>query len=492
VIVALFAVYGVLMLFIFFYSLSQLSILLHFSRRPARDATQDTTIQAFPFVTIQLPLYNEYFVAERLLDNIAGMEYPAALLEIQVLDDSTDETQPLVEEKVRYWKERGVNMVLIHRENRQGYKAGALAEGLRIAKGEFIAIFDADFMPGPLFLMEVMPYFRNGHVGMVQTRWGHLNRDYSLLTRLQSFGLDAHFAIEQPGRNAAAHFINFNGTGGVWRKSCIIDAGGWSADTLTEDLDLSYRAQLRGWDFIYLPHVVCPAELPLNIFPLKSQQFRWSKGAAECFRKNMRPLFRSELPFFTKLQGFFHLGNSFIFIAVLLTAVLSVPLLYIKSHLPRYAPFFSIGGLLFVSFVILVVFYFSAYRRSRPQGEPLVSFVWQFPAFLAVTMGLSLHNALAVAEGYLNIRTPFVRTPKFNSVGKQHNLKSMAMYLRSGLNAVVVLEFLLALYFLAAIVLAFRWREFGVLPFHVLLCFGFSFVSLSEMLYSLKNTVFKR
>lgn len=233
----------------------------------------------FPLVTVQLPIYNELYVVERLIDAVCLFEYPKNRLEIQVLDDSTDETVSIIAQKVRLYKAQGFDIQHIRRSSRDGFKAGALAYGLTAAKGEFIAIFDADFIPHPDFLTTTIPHFENATVGVVQTRWVHLNESYSLITQLQAFGLDGHFIVEQGGRNAAGHFINFNGTAGVWRKSCILDAGGWSAQTLTEDLDLSYRAQLRGWQFVYLENVETPAELPATMPALKSQQYRWMKGA---------------------------------------------------------------------------------------------------------------------------------------------------------------------------------------------------------------------
>jgi cellulose synthase/poly-beta-1,6-N-acetylglucosamine synthase-like glycosyltransferase len=249
----------------------------------------------FPTVTIQLPIYNEKYVVERLLDAVSLFDYPKEKLEIQVLDDSTDETTEIILKKIESMRPLGLNFKLIHREQRVGYKAGALDHGFHIASGEFIAIFDADFIPPPDFLNKTLPYFINEKVGVVQTRWGHINKDYSILTQLQAFGLDAHFSIEQTARSAAGSFINFNGTCGVWRKTCITDAGGWSNDTLTEDLDLSYRAQLRGWKFEYLEDVETKGELPVIMPAIKSQQYRWNKGAAETAKKNFGNVLRSSL-----------------------------------------------------------------------------------------------------------------------------------------------------------------------------------------------------
>ncbi|MBI3194132.1 MAG: glycosyltransferase, partial [Ignavibacteriae bacterium] len=304
----------------------------------------------FPLVTIQLPMYNEKYVVHRLIDAVVQMKYPKDRLEFQVLDDSTDETTKVVAVEVERYRQQGIDIVLLHRENRSGYKAGALKEGLKTAKGEFVAVFDADFVPNPDFLMKTLPYFfLDEKIGMVQTRWEHLNSDYSLLTRAQAMALDAHFVIEQNVRNKAGFFLNFNGTGGIWRKSCIEDAGNWHADTLTEDLDLSYRAQLRGWKFRYLNDVTSPAELPSEINALKTQQFRWTKGAVETARKILPMVWKSNLPFNKKMASTLHLTNNIVFPFILLTGILNVPLIYIK-HQGGYEMYFGIMAVFVLAF----------------------------------------------------------------------------------------------------------------------------------------------
>ncbi|MEE3148243.1 MAG: cellulose synthase family protein, partial [Bacteroidota bacterium] len=286
---AIVIIYTLALTVIFLYSLAQLNLLFNYLK--AKKKKDDAPVFNFsnaeeiPFVTIQLPLYNELYVVERLLDNIAQIDYPLDKLEIQVLDDSTDESLQTTQRKIEALQAAGIPIKHITRTNRQGFKAGALKEGLAIAKGEFIAIFDSDFVPNPDWLQKTVPYFKDEKIGVVQTRWAHLNRDYSLLTKIQAFALDFHFVLEQVGRNFGHHFINFNGTAGIWRKTCILDAGNWQGDTLTEDLDLSYRAQLKKWDFKYLEDVETPAELPVAISAARSQQFRWNKGAAENFQK---------------------------------------------------------------------------------------------------------------------------------------------------------------------------------------------------------------
>lgn len=336
--------YTISLVLILLYAIAQLNLLINYLKAQKKKENIPTLdisdINEVPYVTIQLPVYNELYVMERLLNNIAKLDYPHERLEIQVLDDSTDESVDSTAAQIKELQKTGLDIQHIRRENRQGFKAGALKEGLKTAKGEFIAIFDADFLPKENWLLETVPYFKDPEIGVVQTRWGHINRNYSTLTKIQAFALDAHFTLEQVGRNSQGHFINFNGTAGIWRKECIYDAGNWEGDTLTEDLDLSYRAQLKNWKFKYLENVVTPAELPVVISAARSQQFRWNKGGAENFQKMLRRIITSSnIPFKTKLHGTLHLLNSSMFTCIFLVAVLSIPMLYIKNeyaHLKIY------------------------------------------------------------------------------------------------------------------------------------------------------------
>lgn len=478
--------YGICLAFIFCYSMVQLHLTIRYwlRRRSAQTPAADMPPQPqdWPRVTVQLPVYNERYVVERLITAIAAFDYPPERLQIQLLDDSTDDTTAIIAKTLEAYPHLDIQH--IRRPERTGYKAGALQYGLAQATGEFICIFDADFLPKPDFLKRTVPAFNKPRIGVVQTRWGHLNRDYSLLTRLQAFGLNAHFTVEQVGRNTGGDFINFNGTAGVWRKACIEDAGGWQADTLTEDLDLSYRAQLKGWQFVYLEEVEAPAELPADMGALKSQQFRWTKGAAETARKHLLRLLHTKLPFKTKLHAFFHLLNSAIFICVLLTAVLSVPLLYIKHTTPALSPLYKLGYLLLLSLGGLIAFYWSAqHARSTSAWRTSLRFIPEFFLFLSISMGLSLHNSIAVAEGYMGKRTPFIRTPKYNIVAARDTWRKHVYRMKS-ISAVTILEGLLALYFLAGIALAFRWQQYEQLPFHVLLTIGFSAVFIYSLLHS--------
>lgn len=484
---AVIILYGALLTFILFYSFIQLHLTIIYRRNRKKPQIAQPIAEAdLPMVTMQLPLYNEMYVVERLLDCIAQIDYPREKLEIQVLDDSTDESFEIGAVKVKELQALGLDIHHIKRPERKGYKAGALAYGMEFCKGEFIAIFDADFLPTPDFLKKTIPFFDRDEVGVVQTKWEHLNEDYSLLTRLQAFGLDAHFSIEQKGRNSAKHFINFNGTAGVWRKTCIEDAGGWQSDTITEDLDLSYRAQLKGWEFTYLENVGSPSELPAAMNALKNQQFRWTKGAAECMRKNLGKVLRSkDLPLSTKIHAIFHLMNSFLFICVFVLAILSVPMLFIKKDFPEYETIFKLASVYMTSLLILAFFYWTSFKNSKGDGAmSFFKFIRFFFLFISISMGLSLHNAIAVIEGYVGKKTPFVRTPKFNiKTADQKWQKNI--YLVSSLSWLTVVEGLLAIYFLGGLYCAYWLEDFGLFPFHFMLFTGFSYVSY----YSIKHSV---
>ncbi|MFD0977628.1 cellulose synthase family protein [Salinimicrobium gaetbulicola] len=479
---AILAIFTFLLFIIFLYSLVQLNLLLNYRKnlknKPDAEKWDFKDISRFPNVTIQLPLYNEKPVVERLLKNIARIDYPKNKLEIQVLDDSTDDSLEITRRLVREIQSTGIDMRLLHRTKRTGFKAGALKEGLKSAKGEFIAIFDSDFLPKPDWLKKTLPYFKNDKIGVVQTRWGHLNRNYSLLTKLQAFLLDFHFILEQNGRNAGHHFINFNGTAGIWRKSCIMDAGNWSGDTLTEDLDLSYRAQLKGWKFKYLEEVETPAELPITINAAKSQQFRWNKGAAENFQKNFSKMLRkSGIPLGTKIHSFFHLLNSSLFLLVFVLSLISVPLLFTTQ-----GSLDSIFGGILTFFSISTLIFFLSYwvSFSKTEGSGLRSFFkycWMFFTFFSIAMGFSLHNSRAVLEGHFGKKSAFIRTPKFNIAGKS-NFKEVG---RIQITGQLILEILLICLFAFAIYSAFKIENYRLILFHFMLFFGFAYVVLTSL-----------
>ncbi len=445
----------------------------------------------WPMVTIQLPVFNEMYVVERLIDSVAEFDYPAGRMEIQVLDDSTDETVDIIAKKVAEMQAKGINIAHIHRTNREGFKAGALKEGMEVAKGEFIAIFDADFLPYPDFLRNTIPHFNEPDIGVVQTRWEHINEDYSILTKLQAFALDAHFSVEQQGRNSAGYFINFNGTAGVWRTKTIVDAGGWESDTITEDLDLNYRAQLKGWRFKFMENLGSPAELPAAMGAIKSQQFRWTKGAAETARKNLVRIYKSKESVGVKIHGTFHLLNSMLFICIVLNSLISVPLLYYNSVDLRLQAILQFAPLFMLSLLSLIGFFFvSRTNRDKDMGPMrILSFLGRFPIFLAVSMGLSLHNAIATMEGYLGVKSPFVRTPKFNIKDLEDNWKGVNVYLTRKLAPVTYMEGLLLIYFIFGAGLGIYYGNYGMFPFHIMLIFGYATVfyySVRHSLYSPK------
>jgi cellulose synthase/poly-beta-1,6-N-acetylglucosamine synthase-like glycosyltransferase len=476
--------YSLSLLYIFLFSLGQLHLTrIYLKTRKQRMEPKTELLSGFPKVTIQLPIYNEKYVVERLIDSISKLNYPKDQFEIQILDDSTDETTEILLRKIESLRPLELDIKLLHRENRIGYKAGALDHGLHSATGEFIAIFDADFTPSADFLLKTIPHFATDHVGVVQTRWGHLNKDYSLLTRLQAFGLDAHFSIEQNARSAAGSFINFNGTCGVWRKKCIEDAGGWSHDTLTEDLDLSYRAQLKDWKFVYLEDVDTPGELPIIMPAIKSQQYRWNKGAAETARKNFGNVLRSDFSVKNKVHAFFHLFNSSVFVCLLIAAILSIPMLYIKHNHPEIEWLFNLGIIFLCGFLSITLFYWVATKRFYPIGAGK-TFLYLYPRFIIVSMGLSLHNGLAVMEGLLGRKTPFIRTPKFNLSGKQKSWKEN-VYVKTAISPQTILEGLLCLYFTGGIAAGIMLRDGGLLIFHAMLALGFGAV----FYYSVKPSI---
>jgi cellulose synthase/poly-beta-1,6-N-acetylglucosamine synthase-like glycosyltransferase len=482
-------VYSISLILILFYAFAQLNLLVNYIKAqklvdnaPQLDLSNPEEV---PYVTIQLPVFNEAYVMERLLDNIAFIDYPREKLEIQVLDDSTDETVETTAAHVKRLAATGLDIVHITRTDRSGYKAGALKEGLEVAKGELIAIFDADFLPDADWLYKTIPYFKDPEIGVVQTRWAHLNRDYSILTQVQAFALDAHFTLEQVGRNSKGHFINFNGTAGVWRKETIYDAGNWEGDTLTEDLDLSYRAQLKKWKFKYLEHVTTPAELPIIISAARSQQFRWNKGGAENFRKMFKRVIFSDISVRSKMHGILHLLNSTMFLNVLIVGLLSVPMLYIKNEYGHLREYFIVMSFFVISTIIFFVCYWYMYKKTYGSGfKNFVSYIGMFFTFFSIAMGFSFHNSIAVLEGHAGKRSEFVRTPKFNLKAMGGNWKTNK-YLLKKISPHVIIEGILMLYFAfgmySAFVVGDQGGDFGLFPFHLMLFIGFGFVFIRSI-----------
>jgi cellulose synthase/poly-beta-1,6-N-acetylglucosamine synthase-like glycosyltransferase len=435
-----------------------------------------------PKVTIQLPIYNEFYVAKRLINAVCSLDYPNNKLEIQVLDDSTDQTSKICKESVSYFKEQGFNIHYIHRKQRQGFKAGALKAGLDYANGDLITVFDADFIPAPDFLKRTVHFFNDEKVGMVQTRWEHLNEEYSLLTKAQAFGLAGHFIVEQNGRNNAGYFINFNGTAGVWRKRCIEDAGNWESDTLTEDLDLSYRAQLKGWRFVFLNDVVTPSELPAEINALKSQQYRWTKGAIETARKILPRLWKSKLPLEIKIHSTFHLTSNMVYPFILLLAILNLPMVLIKNFIPESRFYFFIFTFFVTSFWASFLFYAISHKSLYSDWKKRLIL---FPVFMSGSMGFSINNTKAVLSGLFNRKSAFIRTPKYQLTGKKGNFNKKTY--RTILDKSVIFEIFMAIYSWIGLIIALYYFELGIIPFMFMFFIGFGLIGFLSIKHYLSN-----
>lgn len=466
---AVVVVYGVALFGLSLYSLNHAALALVFWRRRQRPRIDLGELRD-PVVTIQLPLFNELYVAERIIRSACEVDYPRHLLEIQVLDDSTDETLELTRRLVREYQARGVPIIHLHREHRQGFKSGALAYGFQRARGEFIAVFDADFIVPRDFLRRTLPHFADPTVGILQTRWAYFNDNFSELTRATALALDGHFVVEQSARCWAGWFLNFNGTAGILRSRAIAEAGGWQDDTITEDLDLSYRAQLAGWRAKYLPDVVCLSEIPADMHSLKAQQFRWTKGAQETARKILPRLWRAEVRLGVKVQGTLHLLSSLAYPLLIVLTLLS-PLVIIAGgghHLKIAWP---------ISLYYLTAFsgtFFCYYTAVRVLGGSWRARIARFPLFLALSIGMSVHNSRAALEGLIGKRSPFERTPKYR-VTSQGTSRGSGRY-RSRASFSVVGEFILSAFSFVAFVLAIQLHQWGALPFLLLFGIGYGMV----------------
>ncbi len=437
-----------------------------------------------PVVTIQLPIYNEMYVVDRLVDAVGRLDYPRERLEIQVLDDSTDETRGIAELAVRRLAARGFDIKYLLRTDRTGYKAGALAAGLEAARGEFVAIFDADFIPTPDFLTRTIHHFTDPKVAMVQTRWGHINQDYSLLTKVQAILLDGHFVLEHGGRNRAGCFFNFNGTAGMWRRTAIADAGGWQHDTLTEDLDLSYRAQLRGWKFVFVPDLVSPAEVPVEMNSFKSQQHRWAKGSIQTCRKLLPAILQSDQPFVVKAEAFFHLTANFNYPLMVLLSVLMFPAIFV-----RYSGGWSEMLLIDVPFFVAAtasVFYFYTVSQREVYADWRARLKY-LPLLMAVGIGLSINNTRAVLEAMFNRQSEFARTPKYGV--EQTSDDWMGKKYRQLTGVQPFIELALGLYFTGTVFYALSNDIYASLPFLVLFQAGYLYMGLLSLLQQFGSDV---
>jgi cellulose synthase/poly-beta-1,6-N-acetylglucosamine synthase-like glycosyltransferase len=462
------------------YGIHRYSIIyLYFKNRHCKPAAASQFAE-LPAVTVQLPIYNEIHVVERLLKAISEIDYPRDKLEIQVLDDSTDETRLMTERTVARLQARGYDAVVLRREDRVGFKAGALDNGFQKAKGEFFFILDADFVPPPNILRESIQHFADPRVGMIQTRWGHINRSYSWLTRAEAILLDGHLVLEQTARSRTGRFFNFNGTAGLWRKSCIRESGGWQHDTLTEDLDLSYRAQLRGWKFVFLADIVTPAELPVDIDGFKSQQHRWTKGSIQTCKKVLPRIWRSKLPLFIKIEATAHLTANFAYLLLAFLCVLLQP----SSGGASSSAATGVVRMLLIDFPIFVattvsaaVFYLCAQRELYPKDWKRE--IWFFPFVLALGIGLSINNARGVLEAMFNRRSDFCRTPKYGiERTKQRWQNSRYAAVRS---VIPLVEFIFAAYFTYFVFHAFQNHEFLSVPFLMLFQIGFAYVACGSI-----------
>lgn len=469
----LLAAYYLVLGILFVFGLHRLLLVALYYRHRSRLSHGGHAPGQWPRVTVQLPLFNEQYVAERLIDAVCAFDYPSESLQIQVLDDSTDITRAIVARRVAHYRSLGLDIHHVHRRRRKGFKAGALEAGLRQASGEFLAIFDADFVPQPGFLKQTMPHFSDPQVGMVQGRWGHLNRRFSLLTQIQAILLDGHFAIEHAARNASGRFFNFNGTAGVWRRQAILDAGGWQHDTLTEDLDLSYRAQLAGWRFVFLPETEIPAELPVDVNAFKRQQYRWAKGSIQTARKLLGTIWLSAVPLRVKLEATIHLTNNSAYLLMLALSVLVFPAMFVRRYGdPRLL--WAVDLPLFVGATGSVILFYIL-------SQKVVNANWRrdirlLPSLMGLGIGLCINNARAVVSGIFVSGGVFERTPKYRIESSDDSWRRKRYRVSGNFSAQI--ERAMAVYSAGCFVLAWQMEMWFSLPFLYLFLHGFTYVAI--------------
>ncbi|MGB9674242.1 MAG: glycosyltransferase [Anaerolineales bacterium] len=434
-----------------------------------------------PYVTIQLPVFNERYTVERLLKAIVNLDYPQKLLQVQVLDDSTDDTTTLLKRIVQQYQDAGYPIELLHRRDRKGFKAGALAEGLKYAKGELIAIFDADFIPPRDWLKRTVIYFQNPKIACIQTRWGHTNADYNLFTRAQALGIDGHFIVEQTARSRSGLFMNFNGTAGIWRRSAIEDAGGWQADTLTEDLDLSYRVQLKGWQIGYLPDIVVPAELPVQVEAFKKQQYRWAKGSFQVVRKLIKQLMATPIPESKRIMGLIHITAYFVHPLMLIAFILILPIGLLSPHFLRMFPWTMISAF------GPPLLYLVSQTETNPRFMDRLRLI---PILILIGFGLSLNNTMAVMEGLTRKDTgDFIRTPKFN-VNPKNNEWFRTKYV-SQISGLIWLEFGLCLYGILSMFILFHSLGWGGIPWLLIYVASYGYIASLNLYQNWQSTHYK-
>jgi cellulose synthase/poly-beta-1,6-N-acetylglucosamine synthase-like glycosyltransferase len=451
---------------------------LYFRYRKNYNPDPPRHFEELPLVTVQLPIYNEQFVIDRLIEAVCAMEYPREKLEIQVLDDSTDETQQVAADIVAQYAALGHPIVYIHRTNRHGYKAGALDAGLKVAEGEYVAIFDADFVPPTDWIMKVIHHFAEPEIGMVQTRWTHMNRDYSMLTQIEAILLDGHFVLEHGARVRSGDYFNFNGTAGMWRIKAIAEGGGWQHDTLTEDTDLSYRSQLAGWKFKYLPAVECPSELPIEMTAFKTQQARWAKGLIQTSIKVLPLMFKSDVPRRIKVEAIYHLTANLSYPLMIVMSVLLMPAMICRFYQGWFQMLLIDVPLFTASSLSIAVFYLMSQRELFPKTW-MKTFLY-LPFLMALGIGLTVTNTKAVMEALFGIKSAFVRTPKYRVAKKGE--KSQAAKYRKRLVLAPWIEIFLGFYFLGAILYTFSNHNYFTAPFLILFVIGYWYTGLMSLL----------
>jgi cellulose synthase/poly-beta-1,6-N-acetylglucosamine synthase-like glycosyltransferase len=478
--VAVMTPYFVVMIILAMYGIHRYALVYHFFKNRKHIAPPPPEIAEWPRVTVQLPIYNERYVIERLVDAIAQFDYPRELLDIQVLDDSTDETQEVARNCVERYQQLGLPIAYIHRDNREGFKAGALQEGLKAAQGEFVAIFDADFIPPADFLRNTVPYFTDAKLAMVQTRWSYINRNYSKLTEVEAILLDGHFVVEHSARFRSGLFFNFNGTAGIWRRAAIEDAGGWQHDTLTEDTDLSYRAQLRGWQFIYLPDIECPSELPVEMNAFKSQQARWAKGLMQTAKKILPRVIRSNASGAVKAEAFFHLTANISYPLMVFLSIILLPAMIVRFYQGWFQVLVIDLPLFIASTCSISSFYLVAERSIYPKTWKR-TFLY-LPFIMAVGIGLSVRNAVAVMEAIFGVKSEFVRTPKYRvEAGARDGAEWAKNKYRKGAGWMPYAEVLLGVYFAAAVIYAVEMENYATVPFLLLFVWGYLYTGLMSL-----------
>jgi cellulose synthase/poly-beta-1,6-N-acetylglucosamine synthase-like glycosyltransferase len=471
--------YFVVMILLSFYGIHRYTMCYqYFKYKKNYDPNPPRHFEELPQVTIQLPIFNEQFVIDRLIEAVCAMEYPREKLEIQVLDDSTDETQAVASSIVDRYAALGAPIVYIHRSNRHGFKAGALGAGLKVAKGEFVAIFDADFVPPPEWLMKVIHHFAEPEVGMVQTRWTHLNREYSLLTQIEAILLDGHFVLEHGARVRSGEYFNFNGTAGMWRRGAISDGGGWQHDTLTEDTDLSYRSQLAGWRFKYLPEVECPSELPIEMTAFKTQQARWAKGLIQTSIKILPQVFRSNASRRNKIESVYHLTANLSYPLMVIMTAFIMPAMICRFYQGWFQMLLIDVPLFTASTFSIAVFYVMSERELYPKTWKKT--IVYLPLLMAVGIGLTVTNTKAVMEALFGIKSAFVRTPKYRVAQKGE--KSQAAKYRKRLKLTPWIEMLLGFYFFLCILYTFSNQNYFTAPFLILFVVGYWYTGLMSLL----------